>query len=258
MNSETYTPGHTDHAVSFMSQRSLESHGGFFAPYIEPSHVILDAGCGPGSISLGLAAAASSGRVHGVDFGESQVAAARTNAAEAGITNVEFAAGSCYELPFADNSFDRVFCHALMEHLARPVDAMKEFTRVLKPGGVAGVCSPDFDGTLLAPASDAVTSALDAYASLQKSNGGDLRIGKKLGSYLGAAGFVDISQSARYECYPSLDFIGEYLAKQLDAAHLSEHAARFRNWMQQPAGLFAQCWVSAVGVKPTRLAQPDA
>ena len=250
MTNETYTPGHTGNAVSFMTQRSLESHGGFFAPYIEPAHVILDAGCGPGSISIGLAAAASAGCVHGVDSGESQVAAARANAAQAGITNAEFSTASCYQLPFADDSFDRVFCHALMEHLARPVDAMKEFARVLKPGGVVGVCSPDFDGTLLAPASDELTSALETYAALQKSNGGDLRVGKKLGVYLAEAGFVDVSLSARYECYPSLDFIGEYLAKQLDAVQLSEHARCFRNWIKQPAGMFAQCWVSAVGVQP--------
>lgn len=250
MSSETYTPGHTGNAVSFMAQRSLDSHGGFFASYIEPSHVVLDAGCGPGSISLGLAAAASSGRVHGVDFGESQVSAARANAEAAGIANVEFVAASCYELPFADESFDRVFCHALMEHLARPVDAMKEFLRVLKPGGMAGVCSPDFDGTLLAPASRELTDALEAYAGLQDSNGGNLRVGKTLGQYLAVAGFVDVSLSARYECYPSLDFIGEYLAQQLDAAEMQHHAACFRDWMQEPAGLFAQCWVSAVGAKP--------
>ena len=250
MADETYTPGHTGNATSFMAQRSLESHGAFFAPYVESTHVVLDAGCGPGTVTLGLAKAASSGRVSGVDFAESQVAAARENANQSGVHNAEFVTASCYELPFEDGTFDRVFSHALMEHLARPVDAMREFARVLKPGGMVGVCSPDFDGTVLAPASTELSAAKGAYADLQKFNGGDLRIGKKLGSYLSEAGFVEVSMSARYECYPSLEFIGEYLAKQLDATQQPEHAACFRDWMTQAAGMFAQCWVSAIGTKP--------
>ena len=55
--------------------------------------------------------------------------------------------------------------------------------------------------------------------------------------------------SARYECYPSLTFIGEYLALQLDCASDPKSAATFRAWSRAPGGLFAQCWVSAVGRK---------
>lgn len=250
MKQELYTPGHSANSTDFMSQRSFESHGRFFAPYVERSHVVLDVGCGPGSISIGIASVAAAGIVHGIDFGESQIEQAKRKTAQAGITNVEFTQASCYELPFEDNSFDGVFCHALMEHLARPDDALTEFARVLRPGGRIGVCSPDFDGTLVAPASSEVISAVDAYATLQRSNGGDLRIGKKLGSYLIEAGLIDVSMNARYECYPSLEFIGEYLARQLDLARMHEHARCLRDWSKSPAGMFAQCWVSSIGMKP--------
>lgn len=250
MTQELYTPGHTRNSTDFMSERSFNSHGSFFAPHIESSHVVLDAGCGPGSISVGIAKAASSGKVYGIDFGDSQIDAAREQAARESITNAEFTKASCYELPFETGRFDRVFSHALMEHLTRPVDALREMFRVLKPGGRIGVCSPDFDGTLLAPTSPELVKAVDAYADLQKSNGGDLRIGKKLGGDLVDAGFVDVSLKARYECYPSLDFIGEYLARQLDLAAMPAHAACLRNWSSLPAGMFAQCWVSAIGTKP--------
>lgn len=249
MGEEKYTPGHTENSTDFMAQRTFESHGAFFAPYVGEAHEVLDVGCGPGSISLGMARVASSGHVHAVDFGESQIAAARTRAIEAGITNVTFRKVSCYELPFEDESFDRVFCHALLEHLAHPVDALREFTRVLKPGGISGICSPDFDATLLTPPSEELSNALNAYADLQEFNGGDLRIGKKLGNYLADAGFGDVSLNARYECYPSLEFIGEYLAKQLDLAQMQDHAACFRDWYKLPGGMFAQCWVSAIGTK---------
>ena len=255
MNHEAYTPGHTQNSTDFMSERSFESHGSFFASHIDRSHIVLDVGCGPGSISIGIARAVSSGRLHAVDFGESQINAAKARAAQAGIFNVEFTRASCYELSFEDATFDRVFCHALMEHLARPGDALREIARVLKPGGQVGVCSPDLDGTILAPTSPELTNAVDAYVDLQKSNGGDLRIGKKLGGYLCDAGFVDVLLKARYECYPSLEFIGEYLALQLDLAQMPDHAACLREWSASPIGMFAQCWVSAVGSKPNSTVQ---
>lgn len=231
-----------------MAERTLESHGQFFADCLEASHTVLDVGCGPGTITVGIAEKVS--QVQAIDFGESQIEAAKQIAEQAGITNVEFTQASCYELPFEDSSFDRVFSHALMEHLAKPVDALKEFLRVTKPGGIVGVCSPDRDGWLLAPHSPELESAADAYAELQASNGGDLRIGKKLGSYLCDAGFTDVRIQARYECYPSLNFIGEYLALQLDEVGQPEHAECLRDWSQSEAGLFAQSWVAAIGTRP--------
>ena len=247
MADERYTPGHSENAVSFMATRTFESHGCFFAPYINDSVSVLDAGCGPGTLTIGIAERARS--VTGVDFGESQIESARQRAADLNATNVEFIKASCYELPFEDNSFDRVFSHALMEHLANPIDALCELRRVLKPCGIVGVCSPDFDGRLLAPSTKELEAAAEAYADLQASNGGDLRIGKKLSSYMIEAGLQDVQMSARYECYPKLDFIGESLALQLDLAEMPDHAACFRQWSKSPSGMFAQSWVSAIGVK---------
>src|SRR4029434_230368 len=130
--------------------------------------------------------------------------------------NVNFQTADCYSLPFPDSSFDRAFSHALMEHLADPLRAAKELYRVLKPGGVIGVCSPDWGGFFLAPQSAGLNDAIAAYTSLQTANGGDVQVGRKLGEYLIASGFKDIQLSARYECYSSLPPIGEYLALQLE------------------------------------------
>jgi len=248
MNKETYTPGHTKNATNFMGKRTLESHGSFFRPYLADDFEVLDLGCGPGTISVGLAQA-TSGRVAGIDFGESQIEKAREHASDAGCQNLEFHLGSCYELPFEDCSFDRVFSHALLEHLRDPVAALKEARRVLKPDGIIGICSPDADGWLLSPPSKELEYAVNSYAELQASNGGDLRIGKRFGILLEQAGFIDIRLSARYECYPSLEFIGEYLALQLEQKGKHSEAETFRFWSKSDGGMFAQAWVSAIATK---------
>ena len=56
--------------------------------------------------------------------------------------------------------------------------------------------------------------------------------------------------SARYECYPTLGFIGEYLALQLEGAGDMASARTFREWARSNGGMFAQAWVSAVARKP--------
>lgn len=248
--SETYTPGHNPNASDFMAKRTLESHGAFFLPYLEKGLSVLDCGCGPGSITIGIAARAAPGEVIGVDFAESQVERAKAAASASGADNVRFQAADAYSLPFDGNRFDRVFSHALMEHLAEPVRALRELYRTLKPGGVMGVCSPDWGGFILSPPSSALSRAVEAYMALQSRNGGDVHAGRKLGLHLEAAGFKQVRASARYECYPSLEFIGEYLALQLEREGDQHSAMTFRGWSQRGDGMFAQAWIAAVGMKP--------
>lgn len=249
MNSETYTPGHTHNAVAFMMRRSLDSHGQFFRAHLQPGLQVLDCGCGPGTISLDIAAAVAPGAVTGVDFGQSQIDAASQAAAARGISNTRFVQGSAYELPFADGSFDRVFSHALLEHLAQPARALAEFFRVLRPGGVLGVCTPDVGGLLVAPVSPELNAAILGYNAMQKDNGGDLEIGRRLGALLGEAGFEEVHMSARYECHPPR-IISEYLGLQLQSGGLHEHAAELHKWSGREGALFAQPWLSATGRKP--------
>lgn len=249
MQTETYTPGHSQNATDFMSQRSIESHGQFFLPYLSSDVSVLDCGCGPGSISLSIASLITPGPVTGVDAGASQIEQATSAAAKAGVSNAEFRTADAYALPFDDARFDRVFSHALIEHLAEPQRAVDEMYRVLKPGGYIGACSPDWGGFVLSPPSDTLTQAIDAYTTLQTRNGGDVQSGRKLGTYLQAAGFQKIQMSARYECYPSLAFIGEYLALQLEQAGDPPSAQTLREWSRAEGGMFAQCWVSCTARK---------
>ena len=74
---ETYTPGYAANAVDFMARRSVETHAQFLLPHLKPSLRLLDIGCGPGTISIGLAKAVAPGEVIAVDSGPSQIEEAR-------------------------------------------------------------------------------------------------------------------------------------------------------------------------------------
>src|SRR5687767_4096490 len=87
--------------VSFevlMQSRSASGYADFVLPSIDSRDRVIDVGCGPGSITVGLAQVA--GHVTGIDVDEAEFADARVYAAEHDIDNVEFLEGSIYELDF--------------------------------------------------------------------------------------------------------------------------------------------------------------
>src|SRR5260221_1598718 len=195
---ETYTPGYSEVAAAFMGRRRLDSNGAFFLPHLRPGISVLDCGCGPGTITRDIAQRIAPGRVVGLDFDGDQIAVAMAEAKAQDIANVEFRQGSVYAVPFEDSSFDAVFSHALLEHLKEPVEAAAEFRRVLKPGGMLGVCTPDWGGFLLASPSGKLLVAFETYKELQNRNGGDVYCGHKLGMYVEQAGFEGIVMRSRY------------------------------------------------------------
>ena len=247
---ERYTLGYDAAALAFVSRRTLESHGAFFIPHLRPGMQVLDAGCGPGSMTQGIAAHIGAGRVIGVDMSESQVQLAARSAVQHGASNAEFRTGNVYALPFADAQFDALFSHALLEHLREPVRAMREFLRVLKPGGVMGVATPDWSGFLVAPPSAALQGALEAFKALQDGNGGDVNAGHKLSQFAFNAGFDAVTLQARYENYRPLSIIADLLTAQLERAGQAEHARTLRAWERTPHAMFAQAWVACVGYRP--------
>ncbi|MFC4049826.1 methyltransferase domain-containing protein [Actinomadura syzygii] len=244
---ERYTPGHDTSAIDFMAARTAATHARFFLPHLAPGMTLLDVGCGPGTITADLAAAVAPGHVLGLDRQASQLVDARALARHRGLTDIEFREGSCYDIPLDDRSVDRVFSHALIEHLAHPVRALAEIRRVLRPGGTVGLCSPDWGGFLLAPPCD---DAISAYTRLQQANGGDPFVGRKLGRYLLEAGFEQYHLDAHYERHADPSRIADYLAVQLDTAGQTTHARRLRNWAADPNSMFAQAWVTAVATRP--------
>ena len=69
----SYTMGYSDEFRQLLNRRSMETHAAHLLPHLKPGLRVLDFGCGPGTISVGLAGAVDPGEVHGVDMEESQI-----------------------------------------------------------------------------------------------------------------------------------------------------------------------------------------
>jgi SAM-dependent methyltransferase len=242
---EEYTPGYTRTASNFMAQRTAASHAAFLVPHLRDSARLLDCGCGPGSISCDFARILPAVHVTGIDREESQIELARSRAAEQQIANVTFKVGSIYDLPFPDASFDVVFAHAIFEHLASPDKALVEILRVIEPGGIAAIRSPDWGGFIVGPEVTGLQAAIKSYADLQTANGGDIYVGRKLPKLLRDAGFDLLKFSASYDCSQSPSMIAEVLALRL--ADMDVDAVRA--WSQDRDAFFAQSWCEILGTK---------
>jgi ubiquinone/menaquinone biosynthesis C-methylase UbiE len=214
MQTTAYTPGYSAQILSFMEQRTADAHAGFFLPQLTSGWSVLDAGCGPGTITLGLARRVAPGQVTGIDVEDSQFAKSREQVEREGL-NVEFRKGSVYQLPFQDECFDAVFSHAFLEHLSDPPAALAELRRVLKPGGLIGIRAGDMGGILVDSESEAPAQGLATYLANRERNSGDPYVGRKLGRLLRNAGFTVQRVTASYDVITeSLLKIGSSLAAQ--------------------------------------------
>lgn len=104
----------------------------------------LDVGCNVGNLPFlcrkyGL----SADHVHftGIDIAEESIRIAKSR----GIPGATFRVGSALSIDFPDNAFDAVACMEVIEHIPDQPKAMHEMARVLKPGGILVLSTPNAD-----------------------------------------------------------------------------------------------------------------
>jgi ubiquinone/menaquinone biosynthesis C-methylase UbiE len=249
---EGYAPGYAQDAVSMMAGRGAPERAEFALPLLHPGARVLDVGCGPGSITLGLSPAA---HVLGVDLEPGQVEIARRAAKLSRSSTVDFLTASVYRLPLADESLDVVFSHALFEHLARPADALTELRRVLRPGGSIALSTSDWSRANLRPRTANVDAALRGHYLLRKRSGGDPFAGKRLAEHVERAGFRVVRTRTRHRSDMTYRELAKYVEARLVAA--LEEPARDRDqlasaarsawaWARGSDGDFEQCWTEII------------
>lgn len=118
----------------------------------EPGHFpdALEIGAGTGYFGLNLLRAGTIGRYVASDISPGMLDALDASAGRLGLP-VEAVCCESASLPFPDNSFDLVFGHAVLHHLPDLGASLREFRRVLRPGGAIAFCGePSHHGDRLA------------------------------------------------------------------------------------------------------------
>jgi ubiquinone/menaquinone biosynthesis C-methylase UbiE len=158
---------------------------------------VLEAGCGVGSQTITLARNSPNAYITSIDISESSLAEAKKRIEEAGCTNVSFQQGDIFNLTFAPGSFGHIFVCFVLEHLARPLEALNSLKTLLKVGGTITVIEGDHGSTYFYPDNEAVHRAIQCQIELQKRAGGNANIGRELYPLLNAAGLSSINVSPR-------------------------------------------------------------
>ncbi|GAB4325863.1 MAG: methyltransferase domain-containing protein [Dehalococcoidia bacterium] len=264
---DTYTHGHHPSVVAQHRRRTAEEAAAFLIPRLRPGMRVLDAGCGPGTITTGLARIVAPGEVIGIDAAEAVLDDARAHARRSGVQNVRFERANVYELPYDDATFDAAFAHQVLQHLSRPVDALREMKRVLRPGGLAGVRDSDYGTMTWWPRSPGIARWLEVYHAVAERNGADADAGRRIPAWLRAAGFDDIEITTSTWAYIGAEQVrdwGESWASRITESALAEQAVAYgiatpaelasiaeawRTWTHEPDAFFTFIHVAGVGVK---------
>lgn len=253
---ETYTHGHHESVLRSHRWRTVENSAGYLLPYLRPGIALLDVGCGPGTITIDLARRAAPGRVTAVDIAEEAVRVARQEAAAAGQDGIDFRVADAYALDLPDDTFDVVHAHQVLQHLAHPVRALREFRRVCRRGGVVAARDSDYAAFTWFPAVPELDEWRDLYRRAARANGGEPDAGRRLLSWARDAGFAEVTATASVWCFASAEdrhwwggmwadrIVGSDLARQLLASGMATEsdlrriADGWRAWAAAPDGWF--------------------
>ena len=103
---------------------------------VEPGTHVLDIACGTGEPAISIASLLDgSGRVVGVDISPEPLKLAEERARQRNLTNIAFQLGDAHQLPFPDQSFDRISSRLGVMFFSDLPKALREMHRVLRPGG---------------------------------------------------------------------------------------------------------------------------
>ena len=265
---EFYSISDAEAQRAYVGVRRAAQWIGFFLPYLKRGFSVLDCGCGVGSITLDLAELVASGQVIGIDLDESQLEIARANAQQRGLTNVSFEPGNAYTLRFADNSFDAVLAHTLLYHLNDQMRALREFHRVLKPGGVAGISDDDLATATFSPDLPFWHRAIELMTQVVRHNGGNPFYSRHLRGFLREAGFEKTAgfavaadhygtpdETRRWAAfvsgvYRSHDFVDLVIRQNWSTpAELDDMLTQIQRWGDNLDAFFAFMYCAAVGWK---------
>ena len=268
MSTPDYTMGFSQEYLEYPSRTRVETDATHLLPHLRPGLRVLDFGCGPGTISVGLAEAVAPGELHGVDMEESQIDLARAEAEARGLNNAIFHVGDVCALPFEDGFFDVAHGSSILTHIPEPQAALAEVKRVLKPGGIIACRETLCESSFLEPDFGVLWRAWDLLEDVLKANDGHPQMGRELKGHLAEAGFGDIQARASLKSYSTptdIDFLHRFIASWFLSPEMTEMAVKYGaateelcaelriasdNWKDHPAAFGGIAHGEAIAIKP--------
>ncbi len=268
-----YPLGHHPAVLASHGARTASNSCGYLLPHLREGMSVLDVGCGPGTITLDLAAVVAPGLVTGIENVEDPLVTARREAQERGDTTTVFEQGDVFALGYDDDSFDVVHAHQVLQHVTDPVAALGEMSRVCKPGGIVAARDVDYEVMAWHPASPALTLWLSIYRTTAKLNDHQPDAGRHLRQWANAAGLEDVAITASSWCYADSEstrwwgesqadrvltpaFAARAGSQELLDADLHDMAQGWRAWGTNPDAFFVMIHGEMLA-KPARLTPAD-
>jgi len=160
------------------------------AASVSAGQSVLDVACGPGFV--GAAAADRGAAVRGLDFSQSMLAVARRLHPD-----IAFDEGDAEVLPYPDGAFDAMISNFGLHHVPRPIQALRQAHRVLRPGGSMAftVWAAPAENIAWRLVFDAIRRLGDMAASQAPAPGGGFATASDCADALEQAGFTAIGTS---------------------------------------------------------------
>lgn len=251
---ETYTHGHAPSVLRSHTVRTVSNSAAYAEGHLRPGAAVLDVGCGPGTITVDIAARVAPGPVLGIEPVPAPLQQAREHAA--GFDNVTFALGDVHALDHPDDTFDVVHAHQVLQHLTDPVAALREMLRVCRPDGVVAVRDADYAAMSFYPADPRLDRWLAIYRAVAHGNDAEPDAGRRLLAWVHAAGAAEVTPTASVWCYATPEqrrWWGHMWADRIltsaitdqaiegghsDLAELQDISAAWREWAAHDDGWF--------------------
>ena len=222
-----YSLGFTDELLASMTRSTVYNSAPYLLAQLRPGLRVLDFGCGPGTITAGIAQIVAPGEVRGIDMEESQIELARSFAAQKGVDNAVFDVADVQDLPFEDDYFDLACCHNVLMHVPNTRAALTEVRRVLKPGGIIGCREMICRSCFTHPDYGVLQHAWRIFEDVIMTDNGHPNIGKDLKGLVLAAGFTNVQVTASFDFYDSptdIAFVHQFATRWFLAPEMTDAA----------------------------------
>ena len=210
---DQYRMGYSGIFLELLKRRSAEKNAPHLLALLRPGMDVLDLGCGPGSITVGLAEAVAPGRVVALDSDQGQLELADEHAAMCGLDNIDLRRADALDLPFGTGEFDAVHCHGFLMHSPDVRRQLGEIRRVLSPGGIVSAREMDVAPSFISPAAHS-HEIFGMLAEVVRRCGGDPLRGRHLKALFAAARFEDVRggySADFFETRDETEFLADFL-----------------------------------------------